>query len=79
MTALASAPTLFDELGAAPTLDDELGAEPTLDDMISGAWEGLSAHRSLDCLMCGEPMTPEYGVHALPIGGRCRSCDSTLR
>jgi hypothetical protein len=69
MTALASAPTLFDDLGAGPTLDD----------MIAGVWEGLSAHKSVDCLLCGEPMVPEYGAHALPIGGHCADCGSTLR
>jgi hypothetical protein len=68
MTALAPSPTLFDNLGAGPTLDD----------LIAGAWEGLSAHQSVDCLACGEPMTPEYGAHALPIGGHCRHCGTTL-
>jgi hypothetical protein len=69
MTALAAAPTLF----------DDLGGEPTLDDVLAGVWDGLTAHKPVACLVCGEPMTPEYGVHALPIGGRCSSCGSTLR
>ena len=68
MTALAAAPTLF----------DALGGEPTLDDAIASVWEGLTAHKIVECLVCGEPMKPEYGAHALPIGGRCESCGSTL-
>jgi hypothetical protein len=75
MSALADAPTLFD---CAPTLHDEVGGEPTLDDLLSGAWEGLTAHKSVACPVCGDAMTPEYGVHALPIGGGCRGCGSRL-
>jgi hypothetical protein len=68
MSALATAPTLF----------DAQGGEPTLDEAIVGAWEGLTAHRSVHCPVCGESMPPEYGAHALPVGGRCRACGSTL-
>jgi hypothetical protein len=28
--------------------------------------------------VCAQEMAPEYGVHARPIGGRCRGCASTL-
>jgi hypothetical protein len=30
------------------------------------------------CPVCGEDMEPEYGAHALPIGGRCTGCGTTL-
>jgi hypothetical protein len=68
MTALAVAPTLF----------DDVGGEPTLDEMLVGVWEGLTAHRRVSCPVCGAAMRPEYGQHALPIGGRCTECGSTL-
>jgi hypothetical protein len=57
---------------------DDLGGEPTLDELIAGVWEGLAAHRSVACPLCGGDMKPNYGAHARPIGGRCRSCETTL-
>jgi hypothetical protein len=62
----------------APSLFDDLGGEPTLDELLSGAWEGLVAHQHVACPLCGGDMTPEYGAHARPIGGRCRSCEALL-
>jgi hypothetical protein len=62
----------------APSLLDNLGGEPTLDQLVAGVWEGLAAHRSVACPLCGGDMKPDYGVHALPIGGRCHSCDTEL-
>jgi hypothetical protein len=61
-----------------PSLLDDLGGEPTLDELIAGVWEGLAAHRTVACPVCGGEMVPDYGAHALPIGGRCRSCESHL-
>jgi hypothetical protein len=82
MSALADPPTLFDGppalLDSAPRLVEEVGGEPTLDDLLSGAWEGLTAHRSVACPMCGDLMTPEYGVHGLPIAGGCNGCGTRL-
>jgi hypothetical protein len=63
---------------AARPLFDDLGGEPTLDELLSGAWEGLVAHQHVACPVCAGDMTPEYGAHARPIGGRCRSCDAQL-
>ena len=63
---------------SAPSLFDNLGGEPTLDELLSGAWEGLVAHQHVACPVCGGDMTPEYGAHARPTGGRCRSCDARL-
>jgi hypothetical protein len=55
------------------------GGGPMLDDLVAGLWEGLAAHRAVQCPVCASEMRPEYGVHALPIGGRCGGCGSTLR
>jgi hypothetical protein len=63
---------------AVPSLFDDVGGEPTLDAFLSGAWEGLAAHQHVACPVCGGDMTPAYGVHARPIGGRCRSCETQL-
>jgi hypothetical protein len=54
------------------------GGEPTLDSLLSGMWEGLAAHRSVTCPLCGGELRPDYGAHALPIGGRCQSCETRL-
>ncbi len=62
----------------APSLFDGMDGEPTLDELLSGAWEGLAAHRSVSCPVCGQGMKPVYGAHALPIGGRCGACAAEL-
>ena len=63
-----------------PAVSSLVGGEPTLDELLVDAWEGLTAHRTAECPVCGErAMTPEYGAHALPIGGRCEHCGTTLR
>ena len=56
----------------------DLGGEPTLDEVVSGVWEGLAAHQSVACPVCGDEMRPEYGAHARPIGGRCQDCGTRL-
>jgi hypothetical protein len=66
------------DLGAAPTLFDGAGGEPGLDEKLVRLWEGLIAHRLVGCPVCGAVMRPEYGVRALPIGGRCGQCGTTL-
>lgn len=50
-----------------------------LDDVIVGAWEGLSAHRSVECPVCHGTVRPRYGAdgHA-PLGGRCDDCDTSV-
>jgi hypothetical protein len=60
-------------------LFDSVGGEPTLDEVLASVWEGLTAHRASECPVCAGEMAPEYGAQALPVGGRCRSCDSALR
>jgi hypothetical protein len=60
------------------SLFDGAGGGPTLDDVVSGAWEELTAHAVVECLLCGGEVEPVYGSHALPIGGRCRGCSTTL-
>jgi hypothetical protein len=60
------------------TLFDGAGGGPTLDHVVSGAWEELTAHAVVECPVCDGELEPEYGQHALPIGGRCRGCGTTL-
>jgi hypothetical protein len=54
------------------------GGGPTLDDLVVGVWEGLAAHRTVACLACGEAMSPRYSAGPVPVGGRCRSCGTTI-
>jgi hypothetical protein len=63
---------------SSPSLFDGAGGGPTLDELLAGVWEGLTAHDIVECPVCRGDMEPEYGAHALPIGGRCRACDTTL-
>jgi hypothetical protein len=71
---------------AVPKGGDQQAHEPkaqqsgglTLDDLVVGVWEGLSAHRTVACLGCGEAMTPRYSAGPSPVGGRCRSCGTTI-
>ena len=65
------------ERGAGSASTDP-GGEPTLDGLLSGMWEGLAAHRSVPCPLCGGEVRPDYGEHALPVGGRCRGCEMRL-
>ena len=51
------------------------GGEATLDELLVGAWEGLSAHRSVACPVCASPMAPRVGA----AGGACGDCGSQLR
>jgi hypothetical protein len=74
---LPIADVLEDQRGAGSASADP-GGEPTLDSLLSGMWEGLAAHRSVPCPLCGGEVTPDYGAHALPIGGRCQSCETRL-
>jgi hypothetical protein len=50
----------------------------TLDQLISGVWDDLTAHRTVTCPVCHGHMAPRYGSGALPVGGRCRRCGSSL-
>jgi hypothetical protein len=52
---------------------------PTLEEVITAAWADLTRHQAVDCPVCGAQMAPDYGAHALPIGGRCTGCGSELR
>jgi hypothetical protein len=56
----------------------DVGGEPTLDAVLAGVWEGLAAHKSVACPVCDARMTPDYGAHALPIGGHCQECGTRL-
>jgi hypothetical protein len=65
-------------LALAPSLLADLGGGPTLDEVLTGVWEGLAAHHSQPCPLCGGEMRPLYAAHSRPVAGRCASCESTL-
>jgi hypothetical protein len=52
--------------------------EATLDERIVAVWEGVSAHQSVECPVCGGELRPEYGAHARAIGGKCARCGSSI-
>jgi hypothetical protein len=72
------------------SLFDGAGGEPTLDDVLAGVWEGLAAHATAACPICGERMEPVSGARGDraprpdgeradgPEGARCTSCGSSL-
>jgi hypothetical protein len=66
-------------LAVAATTLDRVGDEPTLDDLLVRAWEGLAAHRAVECPVCRGEMDPQYSAQTRPVGGRCTSCAATLR
>jgi hypothetical protein len=75
MTALAVAPSLF----------DQLSGEPTLDDLIVGAWEGLTAHQVAECPVCDGELAPRRsfaggaaGGESRSVVGQCRTCATVL-
>jgi len=51
---------------------------PTLDDLVVGVWEGLRSAHPVACPICDGVMDPRYGSGPAPVGGRCRSCASTI-
>jgi hypothetical protein len=62
-----------------PSLLDPAPYELTLDELMTSVWEGLMAHQTVPCPVCGEEMHPEYAAHTRPIGGSCSTCGSALR
>jgi hypothetical protein len=63
---------------AAVVRDDVVGGERTLEELILSTWEGLAAHRTVDCPLCGGAMAPQYGAHARPVQARCGECGTRL-
>jgi hypothetical protein len=53
-------------------------AGPTLDDVVSRAWEVLRVELPAACPVCGGDLIPRASAGAGVVGGRCRSCGSTL-
>ena len=76
MSALA---TIEPDIACGRLFDDDDDEPRSLDELIAGTWRELSSHRAGACPACGEEMAPTYGAHALPTGGRCRSCAAELR
>ena len=64
--------------GEQPPGTDAPHHRNTLDHLITGVWEELTAHRTVSCPVCHGHMAPRYGSGALPVGGRCRRCGSSL-
>jgi hypothetical protein len=54
------------------------GSGETLDRLVVTSWERLASRADAPCLVCGGTMEPAYGTQAVPIGGRCRDCGTTL-
>ena len=64
---------------APPALFDATGGEPMLDELIVGVWEGLAAHRVAQCPVCGgDDGRRSTALHSRPVGGRCKTCGTTL-
>ena len=78
LTARPAIPAHRNPAGRPRSLFDGAGGGPTLDHLVSGAWEELTAHAVVECPLCDGELVPEYGSHALPVAGRCRSCGTTL-
>jgi hypothetical protein len=64
--------------GDQPTGADAPHHGNTLDHLISTVWDDLTARRTVTCPVCHGHMAPRYGSGALPVGGRCRRCGSSL-
>ena len=71
-----AAPMGGDQQAHASTVQQD--GTPTLDDLVVAVWEGLAAHRTVACLVCGAAMTPRYSAGPAPVGGRCTSCGTTI-
>jgi hypothetical protein len=54
------------------------GGGLTFDEVLVGAWEGLSAHRTVPCPACDGAMAPRFGAGPGAVGGRCTGCGTTL-
>ena len=63
---------------AAVVRSEPVGGERTLEDLILGTWEGLAAHHTVACPLCGGIMGPQYGAHARPVQATCRDCGTQL-
>jgi hypothetical protein len=63
---------------AAMSQTAPVGGEHTLEDVILGAWEGLVAHHSVSCPVCGGQMSPWVGAGPRGLSGRCGDCGTRL-
>jgi hypothetical protein len=50
----------------------------TLDAAVTTLWDRLSAGAQTACPVCEAPMEARHSAGAGVVGGRCRSCGSTL-
>lgn len=58
--------------------DHATHSELTLDELLSSTWDALTMHQPVTCPVCTGTMAPRYGSGALPVGGRCRRCGTSL-
>jgi hypothetical protein len=63
---------------APPSTGHAAHRELTLDELLSTTWDSLTAHQTVTCPVCTGAMAPRYGSGALPVGGRCRRCGTSL-
>jgi hypothetical protein len=64
---------------AFDALFDRPAEGQTLNDLVVGAWEDLSAHRTVTCPVCQSvAMRPRYGAGQGAVGGRCDDCGSVM-
>jgi hypothetical protein len=70
--AVADAPTTAAEEPRAPAT-----AGPTLAAAITSLWDRLTAAQPAACPVCDAPIEPRHAAGGV-VGGRCRSCGSTL-
>jgi hypothetical protein len=56
----------------------ELHGGLTLDRLITGVWEGLTAHENVSCPVCGEAMAPRRVAGTGVVSGECVACGARL-
>lgn len=61
-----------------PGRPEREAAAPTLDAAMTSLWQRLAADELATCPVCEAPMEPRRTAGAAVVGGRCRSCGSTL-
>jgi hypothetical protein len=76
---LIAAPSRLERALGVPSRLERAGEDRTLDDLLVDLWEGIGAHRTVECPVCAGEMRPAYGAHARAIGGKCAECGSTVQ
>lgn len=62
------------------TIDPRSGGGLTLDELLVGAWEGITAHRTVSCPVCSGAMAPRAAAGPGSVtAGACQGCGTVLR